>query len=434
MAGFDLSDVLAAARGIPGAREDGRWRCVVYLSAYDWMSGWLRASDMAAQSAACKAWLSAHGDARKVETIRNRNAVRNVRAAFDELMRVIENRRADCVVVPDIAVFAPCFSEARFYVEEVLVPMGFRFVDCARGFDTQGGDVRAYFKGLQTEMSDALALHAEHDRLASGGLIRRNVPFGYVFDEDAPCGVRGGLLLVEPRLGIGVHGGERGDVGVREVSLYRLGPPVLGEALLDPSRGLLLALYGGGADVAPRLVADDRRLELRGADALQLRVLGAHPLHLDAERLRGLGPLDDVEFSGEVVRGVQEGDRLVVADALDDAAGHAPERRVVLGQQRVGRLASVTRQHLEAAVWLPTHHGDVCEAVLPDGFREAFDAVLVHGIGDVRRMVLDGRHFDLLDGEPLLRLPVLVEHARQTEAFGDVVYSSHSPSSLPRFS
>lgn len=43
MAGFDLSDVLAAARGIPGAREDGGWRCVVYLSAYDWMSGWLRA-------------------------------------------------------------------------------------------------------------------------------------------------------------------------------------------------------------------------------------------------------------------------------------------------------------------------------------------------------------------------------------------------------
>lgn len=48
MAGFDLSDVLAAARGIPGAREDGRWRCVVYLSAYDWMSGWLRAPDMPA--------------------------------------------------------------------------------------------------------------------------------------------------------------------------------------------------------------------------------------------------------------------------------------------------------------------------------------------------------------------------------------------------
>ena len=78
MAGFDLSDVLAAARGIPGAREDGRWRCVVYLSAYDWMSGWLRVPDMAAQSTACKAWLSAHGDARKAETIRNRNAVRNV--------------------------------------------------------------------------------------------------------------------------------------------------------------------------------------------------------------------------------------------------------------------------------------------------------------------------------------------------------------------
>jgi hypothetical protein len=85
--------VLAAARGVPGARKDGRWRCVVYLSAYDWMSGWLRVPDMAAQLAACKAWLSAHGDARKAETIRNCYAVRNVRAAFDELMQI---RYAPC--------------------------------------------------------------------------------------------------------------------------------------------------------------------------------------------------------------------------------------------------------------------------------------------------------------------------------------------------
>lgn len=202
MAGFDLSDVLAAARRVPGARGDGKWRCVVYLSAYDWMSGWLRAPDMAAQSAACKAWLAAHDDLRKAETIRNRNAIRNVRAAFDELMGVVENRRADCVVVPDVAVFAPCFSEARFYVEEVLVPMGLRFVDCARGFDTLGGDVRAYFKALQTELSDARALHAERDRLSSGGLIKRNVPYGYVFEGDGPCGVRvdGGVAAFVPAI------------------------------------------------------------------------------------------------------------------------------------------------------------------------------------------------------------------------------------------
>ena len=51
-------------------------------------------------------------------------------------------------------------------------------------------------------MSDALALHAERDRLASGGLIRRNVPFGYVFDEDAPCGVRvdGEVAAFVPRI------------------------------------------------------------------------------------------------------------------------------------------------------------------------------------------------------------------------------------------
>lgn len=202
MAGFGLSDVIAAARAVPGAREDGRWRCAVYLSAHDWMNGWLRDPDMAAQSAACKAWLAAHDDLRKAETVRNRNAVRNVRAAFDELMCVVENRRADCVVVPDISVFAPCFSEARFYVEEVLVPMGLRFVDCARGFDTLRGDVRAYFKGLQTELSDARALHAERDRLASGGLIRRNVPYGYVFDASEPCGARvdGEVAAFVPRI------------------------------------------------------------------------------------------------------------------------------------------------------------------------------------------------------------------------------------------
>ena len=122
MADFDFADVLAAAQKVPGILDDGRWRCVVYLSAFDWMYGWLREPDMAAQSVACKAWLAANNDLKKAETIRNRNAQRNVHVAFNELMEVIENRRADCVMVPNISVFATCFSEARFYVEEVLAP------------------------------------------------------------------------------------------------------------------------------------------------------------------------------------------------------------------------------------------------------------------------------------------------------------------------
>lgn len=226
MAGFDFSDVLAAANGIPGLRDDGKWRCVVYLSAFDWMYGWLRPADMAAQSAACKRVLAAHGDLRKAETVRNRNAVRNVRAAFDELMGVIENRRADCVVVPDIAVLATCFSEARFYVAEVLAPMGFRFIDCAHGFDTLRGDAGAYLKGLQTEMSDARALRAERDRLASGGLIRRNVPYGYVLDEGEPCGVRvdGEVAAFVPKI-FEVVAQERWWRGKLEAQVRELGCP-----------------------------------------------------------------------------------------------------------------------------------------------------------------------------------------------------------------
>ena len=182
MGDFDFSDVLAAAHKVPGALVDGKWRCVVYLSAFDWMHGWLHEPDVSAQSTVCKEWLAAHDDLKKAETVRNRNALRNIHVAFNELMGVIENRRADCVVVPDITVFASSFSEARFYVEEVLVPMGFRFIDCARKFDTCFDDVRGFFKALQAEMSEACALQREHNRLLNGKLIRRNVPYGYVFD------------------------------------------------------------------------------------------------------------------------------------------------------------------------------------------------------------------------------------------------------------
>lgn len=190
MANFYFSDVLAAAQKVPHCLEDGRWRSVVYLSAFDWMHGWLIDPDLTAQSLACKEWLSSNSDLKKVETVRNRNAQRNIHIAFEELMEIIENRRADCVVVPSVSVFATCFSEARFYVEEVLVPMGFRFIDCSRNFDSTTCNTREFFKGLQAEMSDAKALKQERSRLLSGRLIRRNVPYGYVFDESVDCLVR----------------------------------------------------------------------------------------------------------------------------------------------------------------------------------------------------------------------------------------------------
>ena len=54
------------------------------------------------------------------------------------------------------------------------------------------------------------------------------------------------------------------------------------------------------------------RLELRTPER---GVRLAHPPHLDAERLGSPGTLDDGELAREVVRGVQQREGLIVADA-----------------------------------------------------------------------------------------------------------------------
>lgn len=191
MASFDLAAVLAAADPVMGRpKPQNEWRCAVYLSAFDWMTGWRRDADLAWQSRVAKDWLANHGEFRKAMTIRNRNAVRNVHIAFNELMAAVENRKVNAVVVPDVGVLGTCGSEARFYVEDVLVPMGVRFVDCSRGFDSFEGDARGFFKGVQTQMGLERALKCEVERLQTGGLIKRNVPYGYIYDEGCEGHVR----------------------------------------------------------------------------------------------------------------------------------------------------------------------------------------------------------------------------------------------------
>lgn len=190
MSGIDFSTVLAAARNVPGPHVEGEWRCAVYLSAFDWLSGWRAPADMSRQSLACREWLATHSDLRRVKTVRNRSAFRNVRAPFEELMAAVENRIVECVVVPDIAVFATCFSEARFNVEEVLIPMGFRFIDCARKFDSLHGDVLTYLEDVGRQFNDERQLRSECTRLREGKMLRSRVPYGYVFDD-------GGVLVDE---------------------------------------------------------------------------------------------------------------------------------------------------------------------------------------------------------------------------------------------
>lgn len=184
-----LAEVLAAVDPVAARTPDG-WGCAVYLSAFDWMRGWRRDADLSLQSEMTKKWLNRQRVSRRVLTIRNRNASRNVRAAFDELLAAVENRRANAVVVADIAYFATSFSEARFFVKEVFKPMGVRFIDVANKFDSTKHDAGKYLQVMETEYSCERRLLAEIDRLREGRLTRTSVPYGYVYDEGAEGFVR----------------------------------------------------------------------------------------------------------------------------------------------------------------------------------------------------------------------------------------------------
>ena len=192
-----------------------------------------------------------------------------------------------------------------------------------------------------------------------------------------------------------------------------------------------MVLDGPRGDVASGLGLDDRGLDVGAANPLEAGVRLSHPLHLDAQRLGSTRPLHDGELAREVVCGVQEGPRLLVADPLEDPAGDLREGVVLCRQQGERRLAAVPAYHLERAVLHPAHERDVGEAVLSDGVREGADRVPVHAVGPVVRMVGDGRHVQLGDRVLLPRPGVLVEHAREAEPPRYVVYSSHSPISFP---
>lgn len=189
MACANLAEVLAAVDPVAARRPDG-WECAVYLSAYDWMRGWRRDADLSLQSELTKKWLNRQRTSCRVLTVRNRNASRNVRMAFEELLSAVENRRANAVVVADIACFATSFSEARFFVKEVFVPMGIRFVDVANGFDTMKHDAGGYLQSMETEYSCERRLLVETGRLREGRLTRGSVPYGYMYDEGAEGFVR----------------------------------------------------------------------------------------------------------------------------------------------------------------------------------------------------------------------------------------------------
>lgn len=180
----NLEEVLAAVDPIASRRPEG-WECAVYLSAFDWMRGWRRDADLPLHSETTKKWLNRQRVSRRVLTVRNRNTSRNVRTAFDELLSAVENRRANAVVVADIAFFATSCSEARFFVKEVFKPMGVRFVDVANRFDSMKCDADDYLKGVVAEYDCERKLMAEAERFKDGRLPRGSVPYGYVYDGDA---------------------------------------------------------------------------------------------------------------------------------------------------------------------------------------------------------------------------------------------------------
>lgn len=198
---------------------------------------------------------------------------------------------------------------------------------------------------------------------------------GGALDAGAFLDVVGELALGDAAAGLDVvelglpslrHLREGVDCLAGEVAGVRLARPFGREGALYLLCHALLALDGLAADLPSCLPFDDLRLDVLGATPPVGIVALPEPLDLDTECASRRRSLAHREGSHEVVGGVEESDGLLVADLLDDAAGHLLVGGIGLRQKRESRLSPVSGDHLPGAVGHLPDERDVREAVLGD--------------------------------------------------------------------
>ena len=147
------------------------------------------------QIAVCEDYLDGCPDLRLTEVYSDNGRTGTVfdRPAWNRLMEDVRTGKIQCIVVRDLSRFGRDYVETGSYLEKIFPALGTRFISVKENFDnfTSGGSVESlsvslqnlvnaiYSRDISKKVSTALRAQME-----TGSFRNRNLPYGYLWNED----------------------------------------------------------------------------------------------------------------------------------------------------------------------------------------------------------------------------------------------------------
>ena len=155
----------------------------------------IESNSIQSQRAICLAYIESHEDLELVDTYIDdgRTGSNTDRPGFQKMLEDMRSGRIDCAVSKDLSRFSRNYIDAGNYLEKIFPAMGTRFISVKENFDsfTASGSTETlsvslqnlvnaiYSRDISKKVSTALRAQME-----TGTFRNRNLPYGYLWNED----------------------------------------------------------------------------------------------------------------------------------------------------------------------------------------------------------------------------------------------------------
>jgi hypothetical protein len=170
---------------IKKAYQNRMWRGIIYISRVNWKSKrTLTDEEVNQEIDKCLRMVNRKGNIHVIDVLKSKGEAFPKDPVFNDFKMHAVNRKFDCVVVPALSHFASNYPLANSWVQDVLIPCGFRYLDAGACFDSLTCNHEKYFKRKLSEVY-------VHDKGQETFEInsKRLVPYGYIYKPEAPTHV-----------------------------------------------------------------------------------------------------------------------------------------------------------------------------------------------------------------------------------------------------
>ena len=112
------------------------------------------------------------------------------RPGFQKMLRDVENKRVNCIIVKDLSRFGRNAIDSGYYIEKYLPSINCRFISVTDGFDSNKGD-GGIMLPLKNIIAESYALDisrkcksVQQQYIKDGRFVGRVAPYGFTFSPD----------------------------------------------------------------------------------------------------------------------------------------------------------------------------------------------------------------------------------------------------------